>query len=212
MKTTIDREVLEQCPFCGAGQTEITENGKTWTGMKYSQPTSVSVRHWCEKVEGQPSRMLERVGKDRASAIAAWNTRAALAVQQEPQSHRERWNIEHLEDGSLQVCFNLHDKGEKCDYQRFVPDSTAPPAPVVPQGLLDALDEFSQHLEELARAYPLSIFPEPDLAKAHQALQAVGMTLDAISASSMRHVVTTINKDFDAVRAALSAAPTPGEG
>ena len=49
-----------------------------WTGMKYSEPSSVSVRHWCEPVPGQPSRMLERVGKDHASAVAAWNTREAL--------------------------------------------------------------------------------------------------------------------------------------
>lgn len=69
-------EELKPCPFCGAGSSQIVENGKIWTGMKYSEPSSVSVRHWCEKIEGQPSRMLERIGKDRESAIAAWNMRA----------------------------------------------------------------------------------------------------------------------------------------
>ena len=72
-------DALKPCPFCGAGTTQIVENGKTWTGMKYSEPSSVSVRHWCEPIPGQPSRMLERVGKDHASAVAAWNTREALA-------------------------------------------------------------------------------------------------------------------------------------
>lgn len=67
---------LLPCPFCGAGTTEIRENGKIWTGMKFSDPVSVSVRHWCEPIEGQPSRAIERVGRDRASAIAAWNARA----------------------------------------------------------------------------------------------------------------------------------------
>ncbi len=72
---------LKPCPFCGAGTTEITPKGRMWTGMKYSEPSSVSVRHWCEAVPGQPSRMIERVGRDEASAIEAWNTRALLAEQ-----------------------------------------------------------------------------------------------------------------------------------
>lgn len=72
---------LKPCPFCGAGTTEITPNGRMWTGTKYSEPSSVSVRHWCEAVPGQPSRMIERVGRDKASAIEAWNTRALLAEQ-----------------------------------------------------------------------------------------------------------------------------------
>jgi hypothetical protein len=37
-------------------------------------------------------------------------------------------------------------------------------------------------------AYPLDIFLEPDFAKAHELLQAGGMTLDAISASVARRL------------------------
>jgi len=80
---------LKPCPFCGAGTTEITPNGRMWTGMKYSEPSSVSVRHWCDSVPGQPSRMLERVGRDEASAIEAWNTRALLAAQPAVQQPAE---------------------------------------------------------------------------------------------------------------------------
>lgn len=69
-------EFLLVCPFCGAGTSEIVENGKVWTGTRYGEPSSVSVRHWCVPVQGQPSRMIERVGKDRESAIKAWNMRA----------------------------------------------------------------------------------------------------------------------------------------
>jgi hypothetical protein len=69
-------EELKPCPFCGAGQTVFRENGKVWCGMKYSEPVSVTVQHWCEEVKGQPSRVLERAGRDRASAIEAWNTRS----------------------------------------------------------------------------------------------------------------------------------------
>lgn len=71
-----DADILP-CPFCGAGTTQFRENGRIWSGMKYSEPSSVSVEHWCEKIDGQPSRMIERVGRDRASAIEAWNRRAA---------------------------------------------------------------------------------------------------------------------------------------
>lgn len=73
-------EKLLPCPFCGAGNTEIRDNGKVWSGMGYSAPTSTSVFHHCKPVAGQPSRAIERVGRDRASAIAAWNQRAEVAL------------------------------------------------------------------------------------------------------------------------------------
>lgn len=79
MTNTTNTERLKPCPFCGAGNTEIRQNGRIWTGMKFSDPVSVSVRHWCAEVHGQPTRMIERAGRDEESAIAAWNTRAALA-------------------------------------------------------------------------------------------------------------------------------------
>lgn len=72
---------LLPCPFCGAGTTTSKANGQVWTGMKYSEPTSVSIQHWCTKVEGQPSRMIERIGKDVESAVAAWNMRYNLTKE-----------------------------------------------------------------------------------------------------------------------------------
>lgn len=66
---------LLPCPWCGAGTTDIHPNGAVWQGMKYGTPVSVSIRHWCTDIPGQPSRMIERVGKDQAAAIAAWNNR-----------------------------------------------------------------------------------------------------------------------------------------
>ena len=44
------------------------------------------------------------------------------------------------------------------------------------------------------KAYPLSVFTEPDLKKAHELLKAGGMTLDAVSASAMRHVLKGVVK------------------
>jgi hypothetical protein len=51
-----------------------------------------------------------------------------------------------------------------------------------------ALDEIIQW----ANAYPLEVFPEPDLAKASALLEAGGLTLGAVSASNMRHVITQV--------------------
>lgn len=66
---------LLPCPFCGGGKTEFREQA-IWRGQGYGVPYSVSVMHWCEKIEGQPSRGIERIGRDKASAIAMWNMRA----------------------------------------------------------------------------------------------------------------------------------------
>lgn len=64
------------CPFCGAGETTLRENGRMWTGMRYSAPVSYSVMHFCDPEPGQPSRAIERVGRDVESALASWNRRA----------------------------------------------------------------------------------------------------------------------------------------
>lgn len=74
---------LIPCPFCGAGTTEIRPQKQTWNGglKPPSEPISVSIWHWCEHVEGQPRRGIERVGRDLESAIEAWNRRAALDAQ-----------------------------------------------------------------------------------------------------------------------------------
>jgi hypothetical protein len=47
-------------------------------------------------------------------------------------------------------------------------------------------------LNDWLAAYPLDQFPEPDFDKAADILMATGMSLDAISASNMRHVLTRI--------------------
>jgi hypothetical protein len=57
-----------------------------------------------------------------------------------------------------------------------------------------------------ARAYPLKAFPEPDFAKAAELLKAGGITLDAVSASNMRHVVTEVARIADAAIAKAEGA------
>lgn len=71
-------------------------------------------------------------------------------------------------------------------------------------GQHERMNDALQQIKTWSLAYPLSIFPEPDFAKAHEALTAAGMTLDAISASNMRHVITRVQAIADA---ALPAPP-----
>jgi len=49
-----------------------------------------------------------------------------------------------------------------------------------------------ERIQNWAKAYPLAVFPKPDLKKAHSILKAAGMTLGAISADAMRHVLDGI--------------------
>lgn len=65
----------------------------------------------------------------------------------------------------------------------------------------EVLREALERIEQWSRAYPLSVFPEPDLKTAAEVLKANGMTLDAISAHAMRHVVEGVGK---IARAALA--------
>ena len=55
---------------------------------------------------------------------------------------------------------------------------------------IDALQQIAQW----ADAYPIDIFPEPEWHKGAELLQAGGMTLDAISAHCMRHVILGVGK------------------
>lgn len=62
------------------------------------------------------------------------------------------------------------------------------------QDRIDELEEALHKIESWSRAYPLEVFPEPDLKKARALLEAGGITLDSISAHCMRHVVEGIGK------------------
>lgn len=70
---------------------------------------------------------------------------------------------------------------------------------------VDRMEHALHQIKQWSEAYPLDVFPEPDFKKAHEVLTANGMTLDAISASNMRHVITRVQKIVDA---AMNAEPT----
>lgn len=65
---------------------------------------------------------------------------------------------------------------------------------------IDRLEQALHSIESWSRAYPLKVFPEPDLVKARALLEAGGITLDSISSHCMRHVVEGVG---EIARAAL---------
>lgn len=66
--------------------------------------------------------------------------------------------------------------------------------------MIERYEEALIRIQQWAEAYPVGIFPEPDLKRARELLEAGGMTLDAVSASNMRHVLNGIK---DIVAASL---------
>ena len=102
---------LKPCPWCGlAGDTiGIRHNGRVWDGMKWSTTVSVSVVHWCPQEEGQPSRMIERVGRDEGSALYAWNART-----EDAEIERLRQQVKELQEQiDYLLSEDLRDNGYK---------------------------------------------------------------------------------------------------
>ena len=58
----------------------------------------------------------------------------------------------------------------------------------------DALEEAMHKIDNWSKAYPLDVFPEPDLKQVREVLAASGITIDCVSASMMRHVVKGVGK------------------
>jgi len=63
---------------------------------------------------------------------------------------------------------------------------------------LEAVEDKLQKIKNWCEAYPLDIFPEPDLKRAREALSVVGITLDSVSASNMRHVLKGVQDIIEA--------------
>lgn len=74
------REALEPCPFCGGTNTQIDERRLSPTMHGPGAIISATVQHWCPVPAGQPTGLnVSMHGRDRESAIAAWNARALLS-------------------------------------------------------------------------------------------------------------------------------------
>ncbi len=64
---------------------------------------------------------------------------------------------------------------------------------------VEDLEEMLDKLRAWAEFYPLDIFPEPDMKEVANALRVVGITLDSVSASAMRHVLTQVTEMINEV-------------
>lgn len=69
----------------------------------------------------------------------------------------------------------------------------------------ETLKAALERLDEWSKAYPLDVFPEPDMKQVDAVLSAAGLSLDAVSASNMRHVITKVG---EIARAALTQKET----
>jgi len=54
---------------------------------------------------------------------------------------------------------------------------------------IQELEDALTKIHNWTKAYPLEVFPEPDFKKAAEVLMTAGISLDAVSASNMRHVI-----------------------
>ena len=65
-------EDLKPCPFCGSGETEITEN-KYWTGKSH-EILSYNFQHCCNP-SGQIYSFVQIKGKLKEQVVDSWNAR-----------------------------------------------------------------------------------------------------------------------------------------
>lgn len=68
---------LIPCPFCHGGETHITEHRNPGVRMdgKLDPVISVEIRHFCPRRRGVVHNSISIRGRDRQSAIDAWNYR-----------------------------------------------------------------------------------------------------------------------------------------
>lgn len=62
---------------------------------------------------------------------------------------------------------------------------------------IEKMREALEKIKDWTNAYPIEVFPEPDMKLAHETLKAAGISLDAISASNMRYILNGIKKIVD---------------
>ena len=62
------------------------------------------------------------------------------------------------------------------------------------QARIETLEDALQCIVQWSDAYPPNVFTEPDWKHVHALLEAGGISLDAVSASNMRHAVGGIGK------------------
>jgi hypothetical protein len=114
-----------------------------------------------EMIELLPSTQLRRLKEE----VAALSARLA-----EVEAERDTW----MADSAA--------AWDKCEERRLLQEAAEVKLASAVEGL--------RRIQSWADAYPLTVFPEPDFKKSRDALAAAGISLDAVSASNMRHAIT----------------------
>ena len=83
---------------------------------------------------------------------------------------------------------------------------------IAPLERYEGMQEALEQIVSWSEAYPLNVFPEPDLKKARELLAAGGVNLDAISAHCMRHVIEGVAKIALAARPRDVASAEQSDG
>ena len=68
---------------------------------------------------------------------------------------------------------------------------------------IEDIAEIVHKIRQWCAAYPIDIFPEPDFKLARKGLESVGITMDAVSASNMRHVLNGVTDYADKLQKLL---------
>ena len=103
---------------------------------------TTELRALAEMLEHECALRLIAGGKNHEEAQACEQAANYLRACADNQPYEtERWNVERQSDGSLLVCFNRHERGEKCEYEHFVPAPAAPQAERPPTCLWSRADD-----------------------------------------------------------------------
>ena len=132
--------------------------------------------------QGRQAQASIKGAKDIAESLAAPEARAAQAVaEQDAKSIGEANAILTAELEALKA------KRQALSYER--------------DGMLETLEEIKRWTE----SYPLTVFAEltdEEWQKVGEALMSIGVSLDRVSASNMRHVISGVRKIVDAAMSA----------
>jgi len=125
--------------------------------------------------------------------------RTGPAVRSNSLATADRTHDEKMTDTIEQIIDRL---GRFNDWRRGAEFDQPEPAQVgrdidAAIELLATLSEKIERIRSWCDAYPVSVFPEPDMTRVSEILKQHGITLDSVSASNMRHVLSGIKKIID---------------
>ena len=208
---------LEKCNSC---DTDKTDCEKCWQNECYQEPVEKPPESEIEAIELDKMCVSELVAKYESSHNAITVLKRKLREAYESDDWMKK-ATEFYQNGGCPICFSTDEAGckEGCYFgqlQRQVDEIEKPPAKTLENDsgrliatleitlnkLNEIIEQQAERIEVLeagltkidnwAKAYPLKVFPEPDFKKIAQVLKTAGISLDAITASNMRHVINGV--------------------